>query len=46
MDRNLRMAGLVSNSITNVLIPMMDTLAVLSSLLCSILVIFVKVEAF
>ncbi|KRX02294.1 hypothetical protein PPERSA_09911 [Pseudocohnilembus persalinus] len=46
MDRNLRMAGLVSNSITNVLIPMMDTLAVLSSLLCSTLVIFVKVEAF
>lgn len=40
------MASLISNTITTNLIPIMDTIAILSTLLCGILIIFSKVDVF
>jgi len=40
------MLGIISSSITTNLIPLMDSLAVISALLCAILILFSKVEEF
>lgn len=40
------MAGLISNTITTNLIPIMDTISILATLLCSILILFSKVDVF
>jgi len=40
------MASLISNTITTNLIPLMDTLSILATLLCAILILFSKVDEF
>lgn len=40
------MAALISNNIVTNLIPIMDTISIISSLLCLILILFSKVESF